>query len=268
MSQSSDRFTVLRAVDRIWAIGAIHGGIDALTQVHDRIVTDTRQGDRVVYLGNYFGYGVQGPEVLEELLSFRRWFLSFYPYRHVDDIVYLRGAQEEMWWKLMQLQFAPNPRAILSWMGERGIAAQLAGLGFDLEEGLQKAEEGTLALTYWTNKLRETARALPGHDALMNAIKRAAYTEDGSLLFVHAGLDIEKPLARQTDAFWWASRSFEEIDQPYRGFRRVVRGFDPKAGGIVEGKHTLSLDAGAGRGGQLAAVLLSAEGEILEHLLI
>lgn len=267
MSQS-DRFTVLRAVDRIWAVGAIHGGVEALIQIHDRIVSDTQQGDRVVYLGNYFGYGVQGADVLEELLSFRRWFLSFYPFRHVDDIVFLRGAQEEMWWKLMQLQFAPNPHDVLAWMGERGLAAQLAGLGFDLEEGLQKAEEGTLALTYWTNRLRETARALPGHDALMNSIKRAAYTEDGSLLFVHTGLDIEKPLARQTDAFWWAARSFQEIDRPYRGFQRVVRGFDPDAAGIVEGAHTLSLDAGAGRGGQLAAVLLNGEGEVLDRLVV
>jgi serine/threonine protein phosphatase 1 len=265
MSQA-DRFTVLRAAERIWAVGAIHGEAERLIALHDRIAEELQDGDRIVYLGNYFGYGPDAPGVLEELLRFRCWFLSFAPFRHPDDLVYLRGAQEEMWWKLLQVQFAPDPPAVLDWMAARGMAAPLAALDFDLAEGRRKAEEGTLALTYWTNRLREAARTLPGHEALLRALKRAAYTENGALLFVHTGLDTEKPLARQSDAFWWAARSFQDIDRPYRGFRRIVRGFDPHAAGIVEGEYTLSLDAGAGRGGTLAAALLSAEGETLDSV--
>lgn len=265
MSQS-DRFTVLRAAERIWAVGAVHGEADRLIALHDRIAEDLREGDRIVYLGNYFGYGPDPPGVLEELLRFRCWFLSFAPFRHTDDIVFLRGAQEEMWWKLLQVQFAPDPPAVLDWIGGRGMNEALVGLGFDLMEGRRKAEEGTLALTYWTNRLREAARSLPGHEALLRSLKRAAYTENGALLMVHAGLDTQKPLARQSDAFWWAARSFAEIDRPYRGFRRIVRGFDPDAAGIVTGDYTLSIDAGAGRGGKLAGVLLSAEGETLDTI--
>lgn len=265
MSQS-ERFTVLRAVERVWAVGAIHGEAERLMALHDAIAEDVRFGDRIVYLGNYFGHGTAAPEVLEEMLRFRSWYLSYNPFRHIDDFVLLRGAQEEMWWKLMQLQFAPNPATVLDFMAARGMGAALSALGFDIAEGRERAEEGTLALTYWTNRLRETARALPGHDAFLAALKRAAYTEDGSLLFVHAGLDIEKPLARQADAFWWAPRSFAEIDRPYRGFRRIVRGFDPDRGGIVEGQYTLSVDAGAGQGGPLAAVLLDSEAGIERRL--
>ncbi len=262
----SDRFTVLRAADRIWAIGAIHGDSQKLMQVHDVIAEDVRFGDRIVYLGNYWGYGPDGPGVLEELLRFRNWFLAFYPFRHVDDLVFLRGAQEEMWWKLMQLQFAPEPAGILSFMLDRGIGSMIRALGYDPEEGLEKAGEGTLALTYWTNRVREAARALPGHDAVQNALKRAAYTEDGSCLFVHAGIDTGKPLARQADAFWWAPRSFADINRPYRGFRRIVRGYDPDASGIVEGEYTISLDSGAGRGGRLAAMLFNIDGTIEQRL--
>lgn len=262
----SDRFTVLRAAERIWAIGAVHADSDRLAAIHDAIATDLRPGDRVVYLGNYFGHGPDPLGTLEELLRFRVWFLAHPPFQHNDDIVFLRGAQEEMWWKLMQLQFAPEPAAILSWMAERGIESFLTALGFKLSEGLDRAAEGTLALTYWTNRLREASRALPGHDALIGAIKRAAYTETGSLLFVHTGLDPEKPLARQADALWWAARSFAEMDRPYRGFRRVVRGYAPTPDGILEGEFTLSLDAGAGRGGSLAAALLDSDGAILDRL--
>jgi serine/threonine protein phosphatase 1 len=264
----SDRFTVLRAVGRIWAIGSVHGDIHKLIAVHNAISDDMRFGDRLVYLGNYFGYGYAAPDVLEELLQFRGWYLSYNPFRHVDDVVFLRGAQEEMWWKLMQLQFATNPLNILDFMAERGIGSILRSIGFDIEEGRERAEEGTLALTYWTNRLRETARALPGHDALLACLKRAAYSEDGSLLFVHAGIDSEKSLGRQADAFWWAARSFAEIDQPYRGFRRIVRGFDPDHNGITEGEHTLSIDSGSGRGGGLSAVLLDADGTILHHITV
>lgn len=265
MSQP-ERFTVLRAVDRVWAIGAVHGESEKLAQIHDAIAGDIQFGDRIVYLGNYFGYGPDAVGVLEELLRFRSWYLSHPPYRDADDIVYLRGAQEEMWWKLLQLQFAPNPGEILTWMADRGVDSILSSIGFRLEDGMRLAQEGTLAMTHWTTRLRETARALPGHDSLIGALKRAAYTENGALLFVHAGVDIDKPLARQADSFWWASRSFTSITRPYRGFRRIVRGFDPDMAGIVETPYTLSIDGGAGRGGTLNAVLLSDEGDI-EHRL-
>ncbi|MDF1749898.1 MAG: hypothetical protein P1V34_13585 [Alphaproteobacteria bacterium] len=265
MSQS-DRFTMLRATDRVWAIGAIHGDSSKLMALHDIIAEDIRFGDRVVYLGNYWGYGKDGPGVLEELLRFRNWFLSYDPFRHVDDLVYLRGAHEEMWWKLMQLQFAPNPAEILLWMVERGMGSMMLARGFNPEDGAKQAKEGTLALTYWTNRLRMAARALPGHDALQNSLKRAAYTDDGALLFVHTGLDIDKPLARQADAFWWAAHSFARINRPYREFRRIVRGYDPDAGGIIEGDYTISVDSGAGRGGRLAAICLGPAGEIEQRV--
>lgn len=266
MPQASERFSVLRAVGRVWAIGAIHGEAEKLAAIHDVIAENLEFGDRIVYLGNYFGFGPSMPDVLEELIRFRSWFLAHPPLQHIDDLVFLRGSQEEMWWKLMQLQFAPDPRAILSWMETRGIPSMLAAVGFDIEEGRNKAADGTLSLTYWTNRLRETARALPGHDALMSSLKRAAYCEDGAMLFVHTGLDIEKPLARQADAFWWAEQSFSEIDRPYRGFRRIVRGYEAEPSGLREGEYTLSLDGGAGRGGELLCALLAADGSVIEAL--
>lgn len=244
--------------------------------LHDALAERLRPGDRLVYLGNYTGYGPYAAETLDEMVRFRRWFLSFPPYQAPDDVVFLRGAQEEIWSKLLQLQFAPDPRAVLDWMLQRGLAPTLTSFGSGAEQALDAVAEGTLAITYWTNRLRESARTIPGFDALVAALKRASYTEDGALLFVNAGLDTEKPLSRQTDSFWWAARSFAEIDEPYQGFRRIVRGFDPDAAeraqsgetGLREGEYTLSIDSGAGRGGPLNAVCLSASGELVETLSI
>jgi hypothetical protein len=193
-----------------------------------------------------------------------------------DDIVFLRGAQEEMWVKLMQLQFAPEPVKVLDFMAARGMAEALAAFGVDLGEARRAAREGTLALTYWCNRLRDRLRAIPGHDPLIRALVPAAAvapetapeaapdgapgSERPGLLFVHSGLDPDKPIAAQADAFWWAPRSFERVEEPIDGYRRIVRGFDPEAAGVVDRAVTLSIDAGAGRGGPLTAVRLSPEG--------
>jgi serine/threonine protein phosphatase 1 len=56
-------------------------------------MADIRPGDRIIYLGNYSGYGPSPVKTLEELLTFRRMVLSI-PGMLCKDIVYLRGAQE------------------------------------------------------------------------------------------------------------------------------------------------------------------------------
>ncbi len=43
-----------------------------------------------------------------------------------------------------------------------------------------------------------------------------------------------------------------------------MRGFDRAKLGVVQGKYTLSLDGGCGRGGALLAALLTPAGETLE----
>lgn len=261
----SDRFAILKATQRIWVIAAIHGDLDRLVAIHDEIARSIEPGDRIVYTGNYFGYGTHMVAVLDELVRFRLWFLSHPPYQHPDDIIHLRGAQEEMWVRLMQLQFAPDPETVLTWMRARGVPEMVDAIGLSFSEGAEQARGGTLALTNWTNRLREATRVLPGHDALLSGLKRAAYTENGRLLFVHTGLDPSKALSRQSDALWWASKSFADIQAPYRGFQKVVRGYDPDARGLIETDYTLSLDGGCGRGGALYAVRLSVEGEIDEN---
>ncbi len=188
-------------------------------------------GDRLVYLGNYFGVGPALYGTIAELLRFRCMFLSIPPHTDIADTAYLRGAQEEMWQKLLQLQFSVRPAEVLEWMLAHGADATLTAYGVNAADGFAGASEGTMALTAWTNELRAQVRAAPGHDDLMSALKRAVQSHDNGVLFVSAGIDAERPLAAQTDSFWWAGRSFAAITGRYEGFRRIVRGFDPNHGG-------------------------------------
>ena len=256
--------STFRGARRIWAVGAVHGEAERLTALHAAMAPRLAFGDCLVYLGNYLGPALY--DTIAELLRFRRMFLSIPPYTDVADVVFLRGAQEEMWQKLLQLQFSVRPAEVLEWMLAHGADATLTAYGGNAADGFDGAAEGAVALTAWTNALRATARAAPGHDALMSALNCAALSHDRGVLFVSAGIDLERPLSEQTDSFWWAGRGFAAITSQYEGFRRIVRGFDPNHGGYCESKTTLTIDGGCGFGGHLIAVCMSRDGEILDRL--
>src|SRR6185437_5518155 len=123
---------------------------------------------------------------LDELIAFRRLFLAR-RLAFLGDIVFLRGSQEEMWQKLLQLQFAPNPREVLPWMLDHGVATTLDSYGIDARQGHAAARDGVLSLTRWTAGLRAAIEARSGHRQLMTSLRRAAFTDNGGLLLVHAG---------------------------------------------------------------------------------
>ncbi|CAA7616434.1 hypothetical protein [Magnetospirillum sp. UT-4] len=258
-------FATLRGCGRIWAVAAIHGEIERLRALHAHLAAELRPGDQLVYCGDYLGYGPQVRETVDELLLFRRAILAR-PGVEIDDLVYLRGTQEEMWQKLLQLQFAPNPADVLHWMAGHGIAATLAAYGGSIEEGELAARDGILSLTRWTSNLRQSMRGHDGHTALMSVLRHAAYTDSGTLLFVHAGIDPSRPLSAQMDAFWWGSAGFELLDGQYGGFKLVVRGSDRRRGGVRVGAFTATLDAGCGFGGPLTAACFDGEGQIVKMI--
>ncbi|WP_119462743.1 hypothetical protein [Rhodospirillaceae bacterium SYSU D60014] len=260
---NQEKFVILRRSRRVWAVAAIHGDAERLDALHHELGRRFADGDRLVYLGNYLGYGAAVRATVDGLLAFRRWLLAR-PDMFTFDIAYLRGSQEEMWQKLLQLQFAPNPREVLAWMLEQGVDATLTAYGGNVQQGLNHARDGALALTRWTGSLRAAMQAAPGHYALMSALRRAAYTDDGALLFVHAGIDPDRPLSAQSDSFWWGDGRFARLNQAYGGFNRVVRGFDRTHAGVQTTPFTTSIDAGCGFGGPLVAACFDLRGEIVD----
>ncbi|MEP3115560.1 hypothetical protein [Nisaea sp.] len=261
------RFAILRRCRRIWAVASIHGDVERLEALHETLTTRYEAGDRFVYLGNYYGHGSAILETVDELLRFRRIVLSQPPYTHLDDIVYLRGRQEEMWRKMLQLQFAGDCQEILDWMLERGADATLAAYGGRAADARSAIMEGLLAISRWTGQLRQAIRGHAGHNDFMTGFRRAAFTDEGALLFVSAGLDPSKDLNDQEDGFWWNSQGFTETAASgYQGFKKLVRGYDPAHEGIVESEMTVSIDSGAGFGGSLNAVCLDAAGGIVDRI--
>lgn len=260
------RFIDLGRPRRIWAISAIHGEIEKLTTLHDDIFPHIRPGDRLVYLGNYFGFGHHSAEVVDELLTFRRSVLAKSGMM-AGDIIYLRGSQEEMLQKLLQLQFAPNPGSILLWMLGNGLMSTLYSYGVSPHDGIECCRQGVIGLARWTGSVREAIRKHPGHEIFKTRLHRAAHTSpslETPILFVNSGLRADRSMEEQGDSFWWANREFDRIEQPYSPFAKVIRGYDPDHKGININCITATIDGGCGFGGSLVCSVFSGEGQTLD----
>jgi len=259
------KFAIVEAGKRVWAVGAIHGECKRLVGLHSAIESRFMRGDRLVYLGNYLGRGDAIIDTMNELLLFRRALLARFTL-FAGDIVFLRGSQEEMWQKLTQLQMAQSPSQVLEWMFAQGVEATLRAYGLSADRVRMRCREGPLALARWSLELREAVRAHPGHEALLSSLRRAALTDSGGMLFVHAGIDADRPLDAQGDSFWWGGGDFDKIVEPYDGFVRIVRGYDAQHRGTAFGPVTATVDGRCGFGGRLAAACFARDGTLVETL--
>ena len=103
----------LNGVGRIWALGALLGDDAALETLARAVRARWRSGDRLVVLGNMPGPNGDPARALDGLLLLRRRLMAA---SRGCDILFLRGAQEEMWHKALSLQFAMTPLEVLDWM--------------------------------------------------------------------------------------------------------------------------------------------------------
>jgi serine/threonine protein phosphatase 1 len=258
-------YATLTNASQVWAVGAVHGEREKLEALHAELRRRLQPGDRLVYLGNTIGFGPDPVGTVNEIIRFRREFLAR-PGTFTGDHVLLRGAQEEMWRKLAQLQLAPNPGEALQWMMDHGAAATLESYGINSVDGLGCCREGVVSLTRWSSGITKTLRDRAGHDEYFVALKRAAFTSGGELLFSAGGINPDRPVSEQGDAFWWGSARFTEIQEPWRGFVRVVRGSDPTTRSTEMGAITATLDGGAGNGGNLHAACFTLDGKPLDWI--
>jgi hypothetical protein len=261
----SSKFAVFKSPCRVWAVAAIHGEYDRLDRLHAALAPRIKSGDRLAYLGNIIGRGKRVRQTIDEILLFRREFMARRG-NDAPDVALLRGAQEEMWNKLFELQFSVNPEEVLEWMLDQGVAATIEAYGVRGMDGLIAARQGTVALGRWTSALRDLVRDAPGHRDYLSALSQAAYVGDGSLVFVSAGIEPNRPLDAQGDTLWWGGRGFDQVTDAYYDCRLVVRGFDSAHGGVNVTEFTASIDGGCGFGGPLVAACISPTEGVVEIL--
>ncbi len=181
----------------------------------------------MIFLGNIIGLGENSKETLSSVIELRFNLMSKFKIKP-ESIIFLRGAQEEMFSKLLQLHIAPNPSEIVEWMFDHGVNQTIKSYGFSEEEVKNIASSGTIKISRWTASLNRALQFNPGHTQYFLSLKHAAYSHTRKILFVNRGVDITRPLSAQNDCFWWGFQNFSKIKEPYKTFSRIVRGYESK----------------------------------------
>ena len=221
---NANKFLELKNPNKIWAIGSLHSSFDSFYSIKKYILSNFESGDKLIFLGNIIGFRNKSKEIITEVLKLRFKLMAKYKLKN-KDIIFLRGAQEEMLSKLLQLHIAPNPTEILDWVFSHGVDQTIISYGFNPDEFRKIASQGTIQINKLTTKLNHVISSNPGHKEFFSNLKHAAFSDSMEVLFVNRGVDLSRPLSAQNDCFWWGYQNFSLINKPYNTFRRIVRGY-------------------------------------------
>jgi serine/threonine protein phosphatase 1 len=221
-----------------YAIGDIHGYDAAFERLIERIRNDAEmigEKPRIVTLGDYVDRGPNSRGVLDRLLKLEQadWC----------DLAAIKGNHEDAF-----LQFLENPEYGRTW-GMWGGAQTLANYGIDMP-GLKASE---LA---WQLASQAFERAVdPAHVALLERLPAIRIIDD--YLFVHGGVDPDRPLAEQgPETFMYMRGRFLKADKACDYV--VVHGHTPEDE-PVNTDWRIDVDTGIYIQGVLTAVRLRGE---------
>jgi len=203
-------------MEKIFAIGDIHGCFDKLIELMDTINVDFDM-DRLIFLGDYIDRGPESYNVMEYLIELKS--------RH-NNIVFLKGNHEEM---------------LENYISGTDRLAYLANGGHTTVDSYINA-----GITPKKNLLPE------GHVNFLKSLD--LFYETDNYIFVHAGLREKIPLKKQVpEDLLWIRRSF--VKSSYDFGKRVVFGHTPLPEPLVQ-KNKIGIDTGAVYGKKLTCVEL------------
>lgn len=170
---------------RLYCIGDIHGRLDLLQEVHQKIASDALAFDGVkilVYLGDYIDRGMHSKQVIDCLLENN--FPDF-------NTVFLMGNHEQV---LLEFLNNKDPSVALDWFRFGGLPT-LASYGITVR-GIPTAKD--------LEKLRAEFREKMPAAHLAFFERLALRYEIGGYFFVHAGVRPKVKLHRQRpeDMLW------------------------------------------------------------------
>ncbi|MEX5727573.1 serine/threonine protein phosphatase 1 [Rhodovulum iodosum] len=224
---------------RSYAIGDIHGHLDKLLEVQDRVAADKAQvGDRyapVVHLGDFVD---RGPDSAGVLTHLARGVAAGAPW------VLMKGNHDRLMRLFLYEDPRPDPaRPGVIWL-DRSVGGRetLASYGIDVSPDVPIAEIHAQAL----------ARVPQDHVDLLDALKPGF--RYGGVFFCHAGILPGVALEAQIedDLIW--IRDLFHMDRRDHG-ALIVHGHTPiKA--VTHYGNRVNLDTGAAYGGPLSAVVI------------
>jgi serine/threonine protein phosphatase 1 len=203
---------------RLFAIGDIHGCPDELAVLLHKIAP--REGDTVVFIGDYVDRGPSARDVVEQLLEFEPG---------PAEMVFLKGNHEDMMLSFLGMQGHYGDSFLFN-----GGAATLDSYGVtegNLEHALEFLPE----------------RHVKFLAALATSYLRPPY------LFVHGGVVPTRQFDEQsTEDLLWIRQEF--IFNPHVLDATVVFGHTPMRGVLLDLPYKIGIDTGLVYGGSLSCV--------------
>ncbi len=207
----------------IYAIGDIHGSIKSLKTIFEQGLI--KQGDKVVFLGDYVDRGPDSKGVLDWLIE----------NSNVFDFEFILGNHE-----IMMTTAKSSPERLVEWLHFGGSSTlDSYKIGDDQN---------------WMNKIDKT------HWDFIDSCLH--YLEIGEFIFVHAGLERNMDLEEQNKhhLFW---KKFEE-PEIYDPRKTLICGHTSRKNGeIADFGHTICIDTYA-HGGMWLTCLNVETGEYLK----
>ena len=181
---------------RVYCIGDIHGRLDLLTELIERIQTDAQQFSGqiiIVYLGDYLDRGSQSKEVIDFILSNEQANIQY---------VYLRGNHEQT-----LLDFLEDEAVARSWLSYGG---QSTLASYDV--AVTKIPTKRTELVELQSQLR--TKLPDSHYRFLNKTK--SFYSLGTYFFVHAGVNPNYSLANQRpEDLLWIRDEFIDAKKPF-----------------------------------------------------
>ena len=229
--------------ERIYAIGDIHGRIDLLDRLLEKILKDESSREdgripRIIGLGDYIDRGDNSLAVLKRIRELDA---------HFTRAEFLMGNHEDA-----LLGFLDDPIACKSWI-EMGGLQTLASLGVPLPNS-RPEERDLLALC---GELLEAVRPFLSFLRDMPMIG-----ESGPLILTHAGVNPARPLQRQGKRALLWGHCDGMVDEPVRG-RCVIHGHYDNPD-IVNRPGRICIDTGAYYSGVLTSARIDTEVTFLQ----
>ena len=203
-------------MERIYAVGDIHGCYDKLQVLMEKIDIDF-EVDTLVFLGDYIDRGPQSFEVVAYLADLKKRYAN---------TIFLKGNHEEMLEKYLS--------------GEDRITYLVNG--------------GQQTLESYMNRPRPEGEPVIPRTHLEFFASLRIYHETQNYIFVHAGLKNKVPLEKQkTEDLLWIRRRF--IESKYDYGKMVVFGHTPLHEPLLL-PNKIGIDTGAVYGNRLTCVRL------------
>ena len=221
---------------RIYAVGDIHGRLDLLDDMMDRIDADVVERPhadiKLVFLGDYVDRGRESAGVLFRLLEISLHYST----------ICLKGNHEAM-----MLAFLGDASVLQTWAPLGGLTTLQS---YGLAPRLQPSAAQSAALA------RDLQQTLPA-DHLVFLKSCPLPHVSGDYVFVHAGLRPRRPIGKQIEEdLLWIRDDFTLYDQPHEKF--VVHGHTPVMAPDVR-TNRINIDTGAYATGRLTCLVLEGD---------